>query len=190
MAGTAAATTYSYHIIKKADIYLYRARRYFDHGDYKSSIPLYQRAVSCRPDYPEAMRELAYAYHWSGDWKHSKEIFDRLVELYPHDKHIKRALAEAYSWDSRHDRAVEIYKELINEEPQEKDILKKLGEVYFWNKQYVLAVDILNRYLEDCPDDSYAKLLLAKSLHYGGRTGQAAVLYKEILRQNNKQAGS
>ena len=182
--GIAVTTTFIYHNTQQADINYYRGHRLFEKGEYDKAVRYYKNAVSINPEHLEALRELGYSYQWTKKHADAIDAFLKALALKPADKKLKKALAKTYSWRGDLDNAIKLYSEILEGE-DDIDVMRDMAGAYLWAGKYDKAKNILEDILKKHPDDSTAKLLLARTLHYGGEAEKAIPIYKELLGERN-----
>ena len=175
-------TTLVYHHTQQADINYYRGHRYFEKGEYHKAIKFYEKTLTITPSRLDALKDLAYSYQRTARLEKAIDCFQKVLSFTPQADKIKKSLAQTYSWNKEYEKAISLYKEVINT-GDDIEAERQLAEAYIWNSQYNKAKHILEVILRKNPDDSKAKLLFAKALHYSGEVERAVTFYKELLQE-------
>lgn len=185
---TAIATTLLYHQTQQADINYYQGHRYFEAGEYDKAMKFCEKALAINPSHKGALRDFAYSCQWIGDFKRAVGAFNQLLSMEPDDYKIMMALAETLAWNKEYKQSIAVCKEIINSTGNIKAQIL-LSRVYIWNKQFDKAKEVLREVLSKAPDDSQAKLLYAKALHFSGEAKKAIRIYKELLEEKKQDSG-
>lgn len=179
-----AVTSAVYQVTQKPDINYFKGHRLFEESKYSQAIPYFNKALSLQPEKIKALQELGYSYQWTKQYPLAIETFNKILAAQPQNYKIKYSLAQAYSWMNHYPEAIKIYSEIIKDTGDGEAKLS-LAEVYLWDKQYAKAEEISARLAKSGFKNIKARIILAKSLQYSGRYGEAMRIYKGILLEKN-----
>jgi len=179
---TAIAITLLYHQTQQADINYYQGHKFFEKGEYDKAMKFCEKTLAIDPTHEGALTDLAYSCQWTGDFKRAIETFNKILSMNPGDYKIMMALAESLAWNKEYEKSIAVCEEIINSTGDIKAQIL-LGQVCIWNKQFDSAKEVLEEVLRKDPDNSQAKLLYAKALHYSGEAKDAVEIYEELLKE-------
>ncbi|NQU73092.1 MAG: tetratricopeptide repeat protein [Candidatus Omnitrophica bacterium] len=185
---TAIAITLLYHQTQQADINYYEGHRYFEKGEYEEAMKFCEKTLAINPSHEGALIDLAYSCQWTGDFKRAIETFKQVLSINPEDYKIMMALAETLAWNKEYEKSIAVCEKIINSTGGIKAQIL-LGQVCIWSKQFDSAKEVLEEVLRKEPDNSQAKLLYAKALHYSGEAKKSIEIYKELLKEKKKDNG-
>lgn len=185
---TSVATTIVYQNTQQADINYYKGHGYFEKGEYDKAMEFCEKALAINPYHKGALKDLAYSCQWTGDFERAIEVFNQFLSIEPGSYKVMMALAETLAWNKEYEKSTAVCKDIINSTGDIKAQIL-LGQVYIWNKQFDNAKEVLQAVLSKDPDNSQAKLLYAKALHYSGDAKKAIEIYKRLLEEKKKDSG-
>jgi len=185
---TAIATTLLYHQTQQADINYYQGHKFFEKGEYDKAMKYCEKTLAINPSHQGALMDLAYSCQWTADFKRAIEAFRQVLSIKPGDYKIMMALAETLAWNKEYEKSIALCEKIINSTGDVKAQIL-LGQVCIWNKQFDSAKEVLEEVLRKDPDNSQAKLLYAKALHYSGEAKKAIEIYRELLKEKKKDNG-
>jgi tetratricopeptide (TPR) repeat protein len=107
---------------------------------------------------------------------------ERASTLYPQDRRIQLQLAKIYISDQRPEEAEAILKEML--ESGYAPALSHLASIYLLTRRYQEAEDLHVRYAEAFLTSPQARVLRIRWLHHLGRVGEALVLARAHLAEN------
>ncbi|NQT47322.1 MAG: tetratricopeptide repeat protein [Candidatus Omnitrophica bacterium] len=185
---TAIATTLLYHQTQQADINYYQGHKFFEKGEYDEAMKFCEKTLTINPSHKGALRDLAYSCQWTGDFERAIEAFNQILSMNPGDYKVMMALAETLAWNKEYEKSIAVCEEIIDSTGDVKAHIL-LGQIYIWNNQFDNAKEVLEEVLRKDPDNSQAKLLYAKALHYSGEAKAAIEIYKKLLKEKKKDNG-
>lgn len=185
LSATAVTTTLLYHQTQQADINYYQGHKFFEKGEYDKAMEFCEKALAINPSHKGALKDLAYSCQWTGDFERATEVFNQFLSIEPGNYKVMMALAETLAWNKEYEKSVAVCKDIISSTGDIKAQIL-LGQVYMWNKQFDNAKEILQAVLSKDPNNSQAKLLYAKALHYSGEAKKAIEIYKRLLEEKKK----
>ena len=86
-------------------------------GRYEEAIPVLQRAVNLKPDYPAALNELAYAYAFTGEFTKPLSLMQQYVALQPDEPNPHDSFGEILRMAGKFDEALEQYRMSVKIDP-------------------------------------------------------------------------
>ncbi|MFA5337315.1 MAG: tetratricopeptide repeat protein, partial [Candidatus Omnitrophota bacterium] len=150
-----------------------------ENGKYNEAVLFYKKALSVKPSFLPALKELAYCYQWTGNQPEAIRAFQEIILANPRDYAIKKSLAESLSWQKEYAQAIALYEEIIAE-TADSDAQIKLAQVYIWDAQPKRAKQILEGILKDEPKSFLARYLLAQALQYSNEPEEALNILEEL----------
>lgn len=137
----------------------HRANKYFKEGlelegkgFCEEAIPLYEKAVTIKPTFPDALYHLGVCYSAVGDVPRAIEWLEKAVEKKGDYEEAQAKLGELYLKMGRFGKAVETYKRLAELKPENNTYLVSLGEALVNQGDYLEALKYLSKAVEITPD--------------------------------------
>lgn len=137
---------------RKADKYFKEGLALEEKGFYEEAVPIYEKAVALKPDFPEALYHLGISYAAVGDVPRAVEWLEKAVEKKKDYEDAQAKLGELYLKMGRFGKAIETYKNLADLKPGHSAYLISLGEALVNQGDYLEAVKYLSKAVEMTPD--------------------------------------
>ena len=97
--------------------HLYAAQAYHILGQYDKSAEHSQSALALRPDYIDAMSNLASAYFYMKSYEKTQDVCEQILKLDPHHGYALNNMGNALKMAGQTDQAIGYYKEAIQAQP-------------------------------------------------------------------------
>lgn len=108
-------------------------RVYANHGDYRTAIQFYDKAIALDPEFAMAYQHLARNYNTleflSKEKEYQKKAFEFSVRLPDKEKYYIQGLFYFQS-EKTYDKAIESYKRLLELDPENPETSHRLGVIY------------------------------------------------------------
>ena len=97
---------------------------YKDEGQLEMAIAEYRKALSIKPDFAEALNNLAVAYMMQGEYARALSLFRKIIELQPDSVMARYNIACVYARQGKIKESVDWLKKAIGKGFKDWDILK------------------------------------------------------------------
>lgn len=148
---------------------------------YDQSLTYLDAYLKKKPDQSSALIEKARALLFTGDYPQALEIYERLRKIEPNNVDLQREIAEAYLSSGKSKEALSEYENLAKQFPNEYQLQEKIGELYLQNRNYSQAISPFQKALSIEPENSVARLNLARAYNFSGEKEKALPLYRALL---------
>jgi serine/threonine protein kinase/Flp pilus assembly protein TadD len=133
---TSSSEAYKYYI---------EASKFFDAGDYRRAIKLFETATAVDAEFASAYRSMAMAYYNMGYYAEGDKFVQKAFKLSDRvsDRELYRNKAEFYRISEKtYDKSIEAFKELLELYPDDKGGLNNLALVYEDIEEYDKAIEL------------------------------------------------
>jgi serine/threonine protein kinase/Flp pilus assembly protein TadD len=113
--------------------YYIEATKYFDEGDYRQAVQLYEKATSVDSEFATAYRSMAMAYYNMGFYTEGDRFVQKAFELSDRvsDRELYRNKAEFYRISEKtYDKSIEAYNKLLELYPDDRSGNNNLALLY------------------------------------------------------------
>jgi len=144
-----------------------QAIRFLYQGRVQNAILLLEALHQHDPDHLELLKNLGAAYIIRQRYDEARVLLERAVELDPNDSDLWVNLAAARlgelekSTAEPQNLAIDAYKRALNVNPEAANVHYMLGLVYRQRKEYLPAIAHFSMALDQDPNDSDARNMLA-----------------------------
>ncbi|MDP9175146.1 MAG: tetratricopeptide repeat protein [Planctomycetota bacterium] len=150
-------------------------------GKRQQAIEAYQTALSCKPQFPEAMNNLANMFLESRQLREAVDLYQGALRLLPKFAKALNGLGNAYQIAGQLDEAINSYRQAICIEPHSAAIQNNLGNALYLTGQWDLAIESYERARELQPNYPDVHYNLGNALQMKGQTQQAISAYRQAL---------
>jgi len=106
-------------------------------NNFKRAIAQYQKALEIKPDYADAMVNMAIAYSRIGNEAKGIQLLKKALRIKDNDKGvIYYTLAEILEKQGKIDESIRCYRKALGTKVEEFLIYRKIGSLYFSVKEY------------------------------------------------------
>ena len=107
------------------------------HNNFKRAITHYQRALEIKPDYADAMVNMAIAYSRIGNEAKGIQLLKQVLQIKDSDKGvIYYTLAEILEKQNKIDESIRCYQKALGTKVEEFLVYRKIGSLYFSVKEH------------------------------------------------------
>ncbi len=152
-------------------------------GNYRLALAQYQRALEIKPDYTDAMVNMAIAYGRAGDRTRAIDLLKRALQQEDGDKGvIYYTLAEMAEKQNKIDESIRYCQKALDSEPEDYMICRKLGTLYFAAKKYEKAREFFEISLASQTDLClpYKKMLKVSLSDYKDNGTHLPIIEREL----------
>ncbi len=129
---------------------------YLKRGMHSEAIKCFKEAVSLKPDFFEAWRELGTAYSLIEDYKNAVNALKKAKELNPKDLATVYNLGVCYSNLKEYDNAIKCFNTVVTKEPDNVSAWYNLGVTYMQKGAKMSAVNAFKKVTELEPSNENA----------------------------------
>jgi serine/threonine protein kinase/Flp pilus assembly protein TadD len=125
--------------------YYIEATKFFDAGDYRKAIQLYEKATAVDPGFATAYRSMAMAYYNTGFFAEGDKFVQKAFELSDRvsDRELHRNKAEFYRISEKtYDQSIEAYNKLLEMYPDDRSGNNNLALIYDEIEEYDRAIEL------------------------------------------------
>jgi tetratricopeptide (TPR) repeat protein len=125
--------------------YYIEATRYFDAGDYRQAVQLYEKATSVDSGFATAYRSMAMAYYNMGYFTEGDKFVQKAFELSDRvsDRELYRNKAEFYRISEKtYDKSIEAYAKLLELYPDDRSGNNNLALLYEDIEEFDKAIEL------------------------------------------------
>jgi Tfp pilus assembly protein PilF len=150
----------------------------------------FSEAVKNKPDFVEALFNLALTYHEMGDPLSAEKYYLLTLQSNPALIRAHLKLAELFTETDRKQRAIDQYRRVFNLKPEFFVQKPTLSAEHQYINVFNLFRGEIETKLQHNPDDVNSNLILAKIFRAQGQNGKAANLARKVLsfNPNNSEA--
>ncbi len=166
--------------------YYIEATKYFDAGDYRQAVQLYEKATSVDSGFATAYRSMAMAYYNMGYYTEGDRFVQKAFELSDRvsDRELYRNKAEFYRISEKtYDESIQAYKKLLELYPDDRSGSNNLALLYEDLEEFDKAAELYS----EAQKGEYADFLptanLARVLRMQGLFAQA----KQVILEYQKK---
>jgi tetratricopeptide (TPR) repeat protein len=143
--------------------FYYQGASSLSKNDYKTALPLFEKAVVVNPKFAEAWFSLAYCKSELGNTNAAIGDYKTTIRLKPdmHDAHWN--LAGLYFRNKQYKEAAAAFKEAVGLKPDEAEGYYQLGSSYLYSSQFVEAVSAFKQMLKLKPDSANAYYMIGRA---------------------------
>ena len=178
---SAAASFAGYRQFQGKFIAYHRAESLFLAGDFKSSIPLFTRALALGLTFPAAYRHLGDAYLATNDFQAAVEPYRVYTAKNASDFETLGKLADVYDLLGQEQKALELLEKSLSINREQPALWLALARLRQSRKEYLLAEKSFLRALELKPDLAAAVYGLAETLAWQKQYDRALDIYRAYL---------
>ncbi len=152
-------------------------------GNYRLALAQYQRAIEIKPDYADAMVNMAIAYGRAGDEARAIHLLERALHSEDSDDGVVYyTLAEISEKQNKIDEAIRYCQKALDSGAEEHMIYRKLGTLYFTAKEYEKAREAFKNSLAGQTDlcFSYKRMLNASLSDYKDDSTHLPIIEDEL----------
>lgn len=152
-------------------------------GNYRLALAQYQRALEIKPDYTDALVNMAIAYGKAGDRTRAIDLLQRALQQEEKNRGIiYYTLAEMAEQQNKIDESIRYCQMALDSEPEDYMICRKLGRLYFAAKKYEKAREFFEVSLASQTDLclSYKKMLKVSLSDYKDDSTHLPVIKGEL----------
>ncbi len=150
-------------------------------GNYVEAIKKFQQALEVRPDFAEAIHDLAKAYAVAGKQAQSVAFLKSFIEKNPTIDVAYDTLASVYGSEKKWDDAVKVLQTALRVNPKSVLGYQTLAKVYLAQKRTNEAVEVYHKGLAELPDNIPLMVDLAQSYERVNDVDAAIGMYRSIL---------
>ncbi len=156
----------------------------FNKGDFVGAARYYESALFERKS-ADVYTRLGHARGRLGDWERAVRAYEAAVEYQEEEglPQLLRFLGQAQSMAGEFAGALESFEKVYAISPEVDDMLW-MGRCYVQTGQWSRGENALLRYLEGRPDSSEGLELLAYLFARSGRSDEAAIIYKKLIKNH------
>lgn len=121
----------------------------------------YQKALSAKPQFPDACFKLGRIYQVLGDNKNAIEYYNRTLELAPNTASVYYNLGNVFLSMYDYDKAIYYYEKVISIDSSHNDALNNLAKALYENKEIERSIEAYKELLSREPDSAFVKFNLA-----------------------------
>lgn len=155
-------------------------------GNYEIGINGLKDAIKMDPEQPDLQRELALAYISSGETQSAIKQLNTLLEKGDEDLHTKTLMIIAYLRDGKFNQAINFIVNLAHSHPKDPAVLTLAGNVYLSNNSEAEAEKYFRKALQAKSGFLPAIMSLSQLKESQGQFGDAEILLKHFIKENNK----
>ena len=145
-----------------AEIHFYIGRVNYSLGKKDAAIINYKKALAMKPDYVEALEDMAMLYHEKQESVETFKLLKRLVKIAPLNFNANYLLGLYYYKKQEYAKMVKAYNKAIKVKPNIADAYYNLGMAYYYQTNYSQAIVSLQKTITLNPKDSEAYDLLGQ----------------------------
>lgn len=148
---------------------------------YDEALSAYDKALTAKPDFHDAYRNMAEIYRVQGRFAEAISISNKGLAIFPRDPDIYTDLSWFYSLSDKHDEAIQAANSAIKIDNKRQMAYTNLCRAYNDIRRPELAVTACNNALKLNPDDGETMFYLARAYDFAGRKGDATLYYKRAV---------
>ena len=152
-------------------------------GNYRLALAQYQRALEIKPDYTDAMVNMAIAYGRAGDRTRAIDLLKRALQQEDRNRGIiYYTLAEMAEKQNKIDESIRYCQKALDSEPENYMIYRKLGTLHFAAKKYEKAREFFEISLASQTDLClpYKKMLKVSLSDYKDDSTHLPIIEREL----------
>ncbi|RME16839.1 MAG: hypothetical protein D6799_04505 [Bacteroidetes bacterium] len=147
----------------------------------KEALTSAEKATKYNPDNIWYQYALIRIYDQNNQYEKSIDILKKLIKKYPNNQDIYKQLVLEYELNNQPEKALILINEMEKKWGYSFDIMyEKITLYYFMNKPKAVESE-LKRYLQEYPNDTKAKEVLAETMYKNKETEKALQLSNELL---------
>ncbi len=155
-------------------------------GNYDEAIKKFQQVLVEKPDFADALRELAKAYVVAGKQVQLVAFLKSFIEKNPTQDVAYETLASIYGSEKKWDDAVKVLQTALRVNPKLAAAYQTLARVYLAQKKTKEAVEVYQKGLAALPDNIPLMVDLAQSYERVKDVDAAIDGYRKILQKAPK----
>jgi tetratricopeptide (TPR) repeat protein len=159
-------------------------------GIYEDMAKNFKQAVELKPDFLEAVFNLALTYHEMGDFANAERYYRAAMLIKPSLLRTHLKLAQLYSETNRKEMAIDEYRKAFQYDPAFFYFKQTLGKEFQYVNIYNKFKAELDEKVKTNPNNPTTNITLAKLYKAQGYKGKASNLLRKVLAAtpNNKEA--
>ncbi|UCE40384.1 MAG: protein kinase [Candidatus Aminicenantes bacterium] len=171
--------------------YYIEASKFFDAGDYRQAIKLYETATAVDAEFASAYRSMAMAYYNIGYYAEGDKFVQKAFELSDRvsDRELYRNKAEFYRISEKtYDLSIEAYNKLLELYPDDESGLNNLALLYEEIEEYDKAIELYILAVQGESSDFLSTTNLAAIYRSMGLFDEAKNVLEDYLRNYEDNA--
>ncbi|MFX0197344.1 MAG: protein kinase [Candidatus Hodarchaeota archaeon] len=171
--------------------YYIEATKFFDAGDYRKAIQLYETATAVDPGFATAYRSMAMAYYNMGFFAEGDKFVQKAFELSDRvsDRELYRNKAEFYRISEKtYDQSIEAYDKLLELYPDDRSGNNNLALIYEEIEEFDRAIELYILSQKGEISDFLPTTNLASLYRNMGRLAEAKEVIEEYLEKYEDNA--
>jgi len=149
---------------------------YYNQGDRRSAIQLFERAIEIDPEFAMAYRHLAFAYGFFGDRDKQDQYFQKAFQLADRvsEREKYRLQGDYYRLKERtYDKAIEAFDKLLSIYPDDGIGNRGMGHIYINLEEFDKALEYWKRNFDNRYEVVYTYINLASAYEFLGMYDKA-----------------
>jgi tetratricopeptide (TPR) repeat protein len=162
---------------------------YQDMGEHEKAIAIYEDMLKNQPDArPGVLFMLINAYRINRQFDKAIALGQEHYQKNPKDTGVALVYARSLADGGRTREGIDILQKMLREDPSNVDVYVNLSQIYLQGKKYDDAERVLRRAEDRRLDSERVKFQLATVYERQKDFEKAETLFKEILKENPKNA--
>ncbi len=152
-------------------------------GQIGAAIGNLKKAVELKPDWEQALNNLAGTLLYAGYNSEAAHYYQMMVALHPDNTETKLQLAVAYAADERFDEAIAVYQHILQQSPTDAPTLAALGKLLYNTHRHQALLEYCGCVKKQFPDDPKPYVIEAAVHARQGEWQVAQKILDELLAQ-------
>ena len=150
-------------------------------GKDEKAIPVFQRVLNMKPEYPGVHRQLGSLFFSKGDYDRAMQEYEDAIAEVPEDIESLKQLALSYHYQSFNESALKTAEKLLELDPESASAYNIMGAVAFANRDIEAAQEHFEKAVSLDPDLLAAHVNLGAIYNATGDIDKSLAEYKRAL---------